>query len=168
MSVVSFDVKGLEDSIKALKALGDAFPKKEQQKLLAKAAVPLVRAAKANVPESDEPHYRYKKKSKKSGKGDGDIIAVYYPGNLKKSIRTKRLSKSSDVFVGPVTTKGRSGGVYGQGRVDGYYAHLVEFGTVYQGGVGYMRRALDSTKTQVTENIIEGVKKVVIDIANGK
>lgn len=165
MSDVS--ITGLEEAVKALQSLGAAFPKKEQQKLLAKAAVPLVKAAKANIPESDEPHYRYRGGSKKSGKGKGEIIAVYYPGNLRKSIRTKRLSKSSDVFVGPVTAKSPFGS-FGSGKVDGYYAHLVEYGTVYQGGVGYMRRALDANKGKVVENIIKGVKDIILKLANGK
>lgn len=165
MSDVS--VTGLEDAVKALKALGAAFPKKEQQRLLAKAAVPLVKAAKANIPDSDEPHYRYRGGSKKKGKGKGEIVAVYYPGNLRKSIRTKRLSKSTDVFVGPVTAKSPFGS-FGNGKVDGYYAHLVEYGTVFQGGVGYMRRALDATKGKVRDNIIEGVKNIVLKIANGQ
>lgn len=160
-------IEGLEDAVKALKSLGAAFPKKEQQKLLARAAVPLVKAAKANIPESEEVHYRYRNSGgAKKGKGKGEIIAAYYPGNLKKSIRTKRLRKSSDVFVGPVTSRS-GGGVYGRGRVDGYYAHLVEFGTAFQGGVGYMRRALDATKTQVSENIIKGVRDIILKIANG-
>lgn len=161
-------ITGLEDAVKAMRALGAAFPKKEQQRLLAKASVPLVRAAKNNIPESDEVHYRYRNNGgKKKGKGKGEIIAAYYPGNLKKGIRTKRLKKSADVFVGPVTSNSPYG-TFGKGRVDAYYAHLVEFGTAYQGGVGYMRRAFDAQKGKVAENITKLVKETILRIANGQ
>ena len=119
---------------------------KERKKILRKAAKPLTRAAKANVPRSNKPTHRY---------SNGKIIATYYPGNLRRSIKVLPLRRTINIFVGP-HTKGGSGNFKGR-RVDGYYANFVEKGTVFQQGVHYMENAYKSTKGEVFRLIQTGV-----------
>ena len=160
----------LEQEIKAamkkIRGLEKEFPKKEIQKILTKSAKPLVEAAKANVPESLEVHYRYRT-SKASGKfrapkGKGNIVATYEPGNLRNSIRIMRFRKSNAVFVGPKVAKRGATGRYGSGRrVDGFYAAWIEYGTSKIAPVGYMRRAVGSTGTLVQARTIKALKKKI-------
>lgn len=159
------DDKELKNAIKKLKALGQLFPVKERKKFLTKAAKPLRDAARANISDSDDTHFRYKtaklEAGKKAPKGSGNVIAAYVPGNLRKSIKFKNFRRSAAMFIGPVTSKTGSG-IFGQGaRVDGYYAHYLEFGTKYYSGIGYMRRAVDATKGIVTKNIINESEKII-------
>lgn len=158
----------LAEAIKKLRALGKEFPEKQRKKILRKAAKPLIAAARNNIPDSDEPHFRYDTPKLngrlRAPKGQGRIVAVYYPGNLRKSIKTKTFRRSQDIFVGPKTARRSTSGKFGLGsRVDGYYAHWMEFGTEHYGGVGYMRRAVSSTKDQVSQIIINEVAKVLND-----
>lgn len=157
----------LQNAVIKLRAIGEQFPKKKRQKLLKKAATPMVKAAKANIKDSKEPHKRYstaKLTNKlRAPKGQGNVVAVYHPGNLRRSIRKKNLRRTADILVGPQTSKGSPKGDFKGRRVDGYYAHMVEFGTIKQPGQAYMRRALDSTKAIVAQNIIEGATKVIND-----
>ena len=119
---------------------------KERKKILRKSAKPLVRAAKANVPRSNKPTHRYK---------NGKIVATYFPGNLRRSIKVLPLRRTTNVFVGP-HAKGGAGNFKGR-RVDGYYAHFVEKGTVFQKGIHYMGNAYQSTKEEVFRLIRTGV-----------
>lgn len=158
----------INEAIKKLQALPKEFSKKTKRKVLRKAAKPLIDAARNNIPESDEPHYRYKTSKAsnkiKAPKGSGNVIAVYHPGNLKKSIRALTFRRSSDIFVGPRVAKRGSGGHYGKGsRVDGYYAAMMEYGTKNHSGVAYMRRAVPSATNQVQQIIIKETKKVIDD-----
>lgn len=132
---------------------------KERQKILKQSAKILQKAAKANIPQSDEQHFRYStnkiSKSLKTPKGLGNVVAVYNPGNLRRSIRTLVFRRSDSVFVGPKLAKKRSYGVFRGGRVDGYYAHFLEFGTRHFSGIGYMRRAVDSTASKVLKDMVD-------------
>lgn len=106
--------------------------KKESQNAFKQAAPLLISAIQARAPESDEPHFRYNtpKLSDKlrAPNGMGKIVATYMPGNLRRSFKTLVFRKSAAVYVGPKLDKRGSGGVFTGSRVDGYYAHWMEFG----------------------------------------
>ena len=60
----------------------------------------------------------------------------------------------------PKLAKRNNKGTFGQGaKVDGWYAHFVEFGTVHQPAQHFMRNAFDTTKATVQRLIIQGVKE---------
>ncbi len=158
----------VKEAVKKFDLLPKKFAKRERKKFLRKAAKPLIKAARNNIPESDEPHYRYAtakaSSSKRAPKGEGNIVAVYYPGNLKKSIRALSFRKSGSIFVGPKLQKRGAFGEFGKGnKVDGYYAAMMEFGTRNFGGVHYMRKGLATSKSQVERIIISESTKVIKD-----
>lgn len=93
--------------------------KRDSQRAFKEAAVPLISAIRGRAPQSDEPHSRY------SG---GQIVATYYPGNLRRAFRTLTFRRSAAVFVGPKLDKGGAGGEFRGARADAYYAHWIEFG----------------------------------------
>lgn len=143
----------VEAAIKSLKTLPKELEKKTKRKILREAAKPLITAARANVPVSDQPHHRYK---------NGRKVATYFPHNLRKSIQTLVFRRTKDLFVGPRLAKRAKTGDFGKGRrIDGYYAHWVEYGTRFFTGAGYMRRAVDSSTSAVHKKIIEGVTEVI-------
>lgn len=163
--------KDVQKALKKLKALGKELEVKERKKILRKAAIPLVAAAKANIPEAEKPVHRYSTgkiiKAIKTPPGLGTIIATYLPGNLKKSIRILSFRKSVALFVGPKVQKRNNKGVFGNGnKIDGWYAHFLEFGTVHFSGIGFMRRAADTTRNEVQRRIIRGVKESIQKFIN--
>lgn len=116
--------------IRALQGVSDVA-KKDSDRVLTEAAGPLRAAIAGRAPVSDAPHSRYStpKISRKlrAPKGSGVVAATYQPGNLAKSFsvlsfRRARFAK----FIGPKVR--RSAGQ----TPDGYYAHMVNFGTVQQ------------------------------------
>lgn len=79
--------------------------------ILRAASRPLVNEIKRRAPVSKEEHSRYQ---------NGQIVATYRPGNLRRSFRVLRFSRSPSLFVGPK--------VGSDAAADGYYAHWQEFG----------------------------------------
>lgn len=160
----------IDEAIKKLKSLPKEFSKKEKRKVLRKAAKPLIEAARNNIPRSSKPHYRYKtskaSQSIKAPKGKGKIVATYYPGNLRRSIRAMTFRKSSDIFVGPrVARRGKGGRTFKGRRVDGFYANQMEFGNKNHAGFAYMRKAIPTATSKVQSIIIREAKKTVEDFA---
>lgn len=141
------------EAIQNLKKLEKYFSVKERKKMLGKAAKPLIKSAKSKVDSSDAPHKRYD--------SNGNHVATYYPGNLKRSIRILPLRRSQDIFVGPYTTKGSSQGDFRGNRVDGYYAHMVEGGTINYQAKPYMRPAAEESREEVNRNIADGASDIV-------
>lgn len=119
----------LNTLIRKLDGLKDAT-KRDRDRILIEAAGPLRSAIAGRAPQSDKAHSRYstpKINNKiRAPKGRGVIAATYQPGNLRKSIQTLRFRRSKAVFIGPKVQ--RSGGK----TPDGYYAHMVNFGTLHQ------------------------------------
>lgn len=104
--------------------------RREQNAVLTEAAGPLRAAIAGRAPQSDQSHSRYST-PKVSGKlrapkGRGVVVATYQPGNLRKSVQTLRFRRSKAVFIGPRVQRG------GGKTPDGYYAHMVNFGTIHQ------------------------------------
>lgn len=158
--------KQVRDAIKKLNSIPKEFRKKERKKMLRKASKPLIAAAKSNIKDSKIPVHRYSTgkvvQSIRAPKGSGTILATYIPGNLKESIKVLPIRKSWDIFIGPKVAKRNNKGTFGtKGKVDGWYAHFVEFGTVHQDAQNYMRNAVDTTKRIVQKNIIQEVKKTL-------
>jgi HK97 gp10 family phage protein len=90
---------------------------------------------------------------------NGDLAATYYPGNLRRSIKTIVFrNNNTDVFVGPKVRKGQARGDFKGNRVDAYYAHMVEKGTSKQPPQFFMRKSFDSTKNVMKAAIITYLK----------
>jgi HK97 gp10 family phage protein len=138
--------------------------KKERNKILRKAARPLVAAAQIKAPVSQTEHFRYlKQMGGKAKRGSGKLAAIYMPGNLAGSINIMVFSRSTAIFVGPKISRSGGADVFGPGtgKYDPYYAHMVEFGTSKMAARPFMRPAWISTKTLVTDGVLEGLKKAI-------
>jgi len=129
-----------------------AFQDSEKRKqILEYAAKPIIQAAQQKAPKGAAVHYRYAKQSRRSPKGSGRIVATYHPGNLKGSVQIlKKLRRSKNVYVGPVVRKGK---VFGKSISDGYYAHMVEYGTSNQSAQPFMRPAYESARGAVLRRL---------------
>jgi HK97 gp10 family phage protein len=128
MAIAKAIQRDIDVLVKRLYLLSDEA-KRQSKDAFKKASVPLINEIKSRAPVSDEPHSRW---------ASGEKVATYYPGNLKRSIRRLVFRRSAAVFVGPRiksfgsdTTKGEFKG----NRVDGWYAHLME----YEYGLGGRR-----------------------------
>ncbi len=130
-----------------------ALLREDRKKILSYAAIPLADAAQRNAPTGTKIHRTY------SG---GKVVGTYHPGNLKKSAKIlTKLKKSPDVFVGPEVLRGGSG-TFGKGkRVNAYYAHMVEYGTVHSSARPFMRPALSSAGGQVMKRMENGFRLLV-------
>lgn len=166
ITIPASDIANLE---RATKKKLDALSVRKRRRILRKAAAPMVIAAQRNVDDAPAPVKRYSTAKVFSGsrapKGGGTVEATYYPGNLKKSIRTMTFRKSKDaIFVGPKAWKKGSSGDFGKSedRVDPYYAHMVHDGTSTSQANPYMLRAFESTKN-VSKAILERELKKTIE-----
>ena len=154
----------INDLISTLRKIS-AGAKKESQTAFKKAAVPLISEIQARAPVSEKPHSRYstpKAAGKiRAPKGQGRIIATYYPGNLRRSFRTLTFRRSSAVFVGPKLAKQNNQGEFMGARADGYYAHMVEFGTMHNPAQPFVRPAVDSASGAVLNIASEHLVKYI-------
>ena len=143
----------VREAIKKFQAVEKHFAAKERRDILKEGGKVLVTAVRSKIPEATEDVYRYStpkvKKKQKAPKGQGNVVAVYTPGNARRSYRVLPLSRTSDVFVGPKVSK-KGGGVFSGGRVDGYYFHLLEYGSRFMGAVAPIRRGLAEAKGQIS------------------
>lgn len=118
----------------------------ESKKMMNKAAGVVVKKARQKAPTGKKPHTRYNKK--------GEKIATYYPGNLKKSIKVlRKLRRARNLWVGPESGL--------KVKNDGYYAHMVEYGTVNFPAKPFMRPAYEESKPEVVKIITNGVNDVI-------
>lgn len=143
--------------------------KKQSQSVFKEAAGPLIAAIQAKAPQSEEIHHRYST-AKASGKirapkGSGNIVASYMPGNVQRSFRTFTFRRSAAVFVGPKVQKGQSRGTFSGNRVDGYYAHFVEFGTQDIPATPFVRPAVDAAGAQTMRFAAELLKREILKAA---
>lgn len=127
----------LNEALRKLHGLERAVRKEVRSDLKAAAGL-MLSSVKARVPVGTKPHKRYStpKVSRKlrAPKGLGKVVAVYKPGNLKRSFNVLTFSRSEAVFVGPKVGK----------MPDGYYGHFVEFGTPHQQAQGYVNAAVQT------------------------
>lgn len=157
----------LNTLIRTLQGLTPAATK-QSKKLLTEAAGPLVAAIQGRAPVSDKPHKRYKssKGTKRAPKGTGQVVATYYPGNLKRSFGVLRFRRSKAVFVGPKAT-GNSGDFRGR-RADGYYAHMVEFGTKKASATPFVAPAVNAVGGTVLRFATELFRREILTYAKSK
>ena len=89
-------------AIKKLRSLKKELSKRELQKPLRESAKILVKEARSNIPKSSKVHHRYSTAKVvgkiRAPKGFGKIVATYYPGNLRRSLRVLTFRKSKNVF----------------------------------------------------------------------
>jgi len=155
--------KDVQATIKKLKALDKHFSAKERKPILKDGAKVLVNNVRNNIPEADENVYRYStpkvKRKQRAPKGTGNVVAVYTPGNARRSYRILPLRKTDDVYVGPKVAKKNTHGIFSGGRVDGYYFHILEYGTRFVGAVAPIRRGLTQSIGQINHKLRTGFDK---------
>ena len=155
--------KDVQDTIKKLRALEKHFSAKERRPVLIGGAKILVSNVRNNIPEADEDVYRYStpkvKRKKRAPKGHGNVVAVYTPGNARRSYRVLPLRKTEDVYVGPKVAKKSTHGIFSGNRVDGYYFHILEFGSRFQSAVAPIRRGLTQSIGQINHKLRTGFEK---------
>lgn len=139
------NVRGLDEVISNLGKFDQLFESRRRTVLMY-AAVPLVAEMAKRAPVGSKPHVRYYKSGKKkAGKGQGRIAKRYRPGNLRGSVMILRhLRRNEAVNVGPKV---------GKSRFDGYYAHMVEFGTIHSNRRPFVQPAIDVAAPQVRRRI---------------
>lgn len=127
--VMTVDVQGMAELEQALLEMGNSLAGKVLFGGLMDAAMPIQKAAQALAPVSDKPHYQYTRKK-------GQRVQIQ-PGNLRKSIRRKRL-KSRDEATGAQV------GISWTGRA--FYGRFREFGTSKEPAKPFLRPAFDAKK----------------------
>lgn len=130
--------------------------RRQSQKVFKESAKPMVQAIQARAPVSDEPHDRY---------NGGKVVATYHSGNLRRSIKVLTFRRSKAVFVGAKLAEQGSGGVFRGNRTDGYYLHMVEFGTINQGPQPFFRPGVAQTKEAVLRSMVVGMKRQIDNYA---
>lgn len=154
------EIQGFKKLNSKINQLSDKIKKREMLKILRIASKPTIQAARAAAPVSEKIHKRYGKK------GQSQVLAIYSPGNLKKSIGNilgkKGFGKNNAViYVGP-RSKGK--------KYDGYYGAFLEYGTVNMKPQPFMGPAYNKTKGQVTADAenktIKLIQKKINQLSN--
>jgi len=162
-SNVSILEKDVQATIKKLRALDKHFSGKQRRAVLVDAAKVLVNNVRSNIPEADEDVYRYStpkvKRKQRAPKGQGNVVAVYTPGNARRSYRVLPLRKTDEVFVGPKVSKKSTHGIFSGSRVDGYYFHLLEYGSRHMSAIAPIRRGLTQSIGQINHKLRTGFEK---------
>lgn len=159
--------KEIEKALAKLKHLTAAIDSPEvREKVLRPAAEILQKAAQANVKDATKTVKRYStgkfSKKLKAGKGKGNVVATYEPGNLRLSMQVLKFKRSKALHVGPKVMKRNPTGTFGKGRrADGWYAHFVEFGTKRAKARPFMRPAVHATERAVKQRIKYGLETEV-------
>ena len=145
----------IDAAVKKLYRFGDTVAK-NRQRIASLGGNYFAAAAEAAAPRSKRPHKRYNTskvtKSIRAPKGSGNSVAIYLPGNLGNSIRVLKFRNApSKIYVGARLAKGESSrGVFGRGlKVDGYYLHMVEFGTRQSAARPFFRAAWQRAQPRV-------------------
>ena len=150
--------RDLNQVINTIRGISGAISK-EAKNELKEAAGPLLLAIKTAAPKGTKTHKRYVSHggNKRAAKGSGNVAATYKPGNLKRSYRILRFRRSKlAVFVG----------VKLGGKVDGYYAHMVNNDTQNvdgstRMGKGYIEKAVSSLGQSVLSDSISRISRLV-------
>lgn len=118
----------------------------------------LQESAQAKAPVSDKPHTR-------TWKGK---TYTYMPGNLRRSIQVLSRGRYG-IFVGPKIDKKAAASIYSGSTVDGYYAHMVEYGVtrfmsngtlVRVSAKPYMRPAFEQSKGRMLADLMSRMEKL--------
>lgn len=107
----------------------------------------------APVGTRNHAYYSPAKKNSKAANGEGKKLREFKPGNLKRSFAILNLRKSKDLFVGPRTGK--------KSPFDGYYAHLVEFGTSKMAAQPFIRPAVAAKREAAMKANVEMAWRII-------
>lgn len=143
--------------IRKLRGISPAV-RSQSKRALKEAAAPMVAAIRDRAPVSPALHKRFK---------DGKEVAIYYPGNLKRSIRVLALRRTKDaVLIGAKLDTSGTGGTFRGAKTDGFYAAMVEYGTIDTGAQPYFRPGVAASQDATLNNATRNLKKVVDNYAN--
>ncbi len=138
----------LNTAVAKLNRIGDEV-KRGVKKDLQEAASVIVSASKGAAPMGEKTHSRY---------SNGKVVAVYRPGNLKRSIRILPLIRArQSVLVGPLARGG---------NIDGFYARFLEFGTKHISPNRFMERAAAASGAIAQRIAVELLKRRVLQHSN--
>tara|TARA_B100000809_G_C15064552_1_gene503694 strand:+ start:903 stop:1367 length:465 start_codon:yes stop_codon:yes gene_type:complete len=140
------EIKGFNELQTKLKILGDDKTKtREVRKILGQVANTTVKVAKRLAPKSKKAH---------SISGKTRATKVYQPGNLKKSIGKKMLTRSR---IPMLVIRAKSGK-----KADGWYGRqMVIRGTKFQDSNPFMDEAIKETNRKVTADGEQRIAKYI-------
>ena len=147
-SDINKELKILElEMAKIVNRIGDS---PERSTAINKAATILKNAMIQKVPVGNRVVKRYI---------NGKVVATYHPGNLKRSIALLDLKDKKNAYVGVKRmSKGKSKGEFRGSNVDGYYAHMVEYGRHKR---PFIRPAVDAVGSKVLMELENYVTKTL-------
>lgn len=124
--------------IKDLYKLSDKYLEgKVRRKIGREAAKPVIKAVRAKTPKSKRPHRRFN--------AGGDLVATYYPGNLRRSYKIL-FNRRTMTLIGHKVGASNKSKHYKGSITDGYYYHMVNNGTVRMAGVGHIDKGWAQSK----------------------
>jgi len=150
----------IDVAMRRLKDLSDEL-KKDSGRALRSGAKIILQEIQDRAPVGSKPHKRYSTpklaKGIRAPKGMGRVVATYQPGNLEKSFGIMVFRGSEAVFVGPRSgRKAKAAGGY-----DGYYAHMVDRGTVHSRADNFVGPAVAAAEKEATDVIVTMLKKKI-------
>lgn len=132
--------------------------RKTRKQIMARAAKPIIIAAKKETPVRDA-----KWPAKTNRYSAGKIIATYWRGNLRRSIGQLALRRAVRIVMGPKFSKNTRGDFKGR-KVDGYYAQfLFKSAAAFRRKV--MEKALASTQGQAIQIASREIARLVPKLA---
>jgi HK97 gp10 family phage protein len=153
--MIKYDIKGMDKVMADIRKLDDNMKRREILKILRRQMEPIKDAVKNAAPVEESVVKRYASRGRR--KGNSKVLAEYPPGNLRDSVRIvthkKRLGVNPQVSVMP--TSG--------GKHDGWYKHMVIYGTKYQEGNDFVHRAgvplLGNVKNTATDKLKKYIER---------
>jgi hypothetical protein len=165
---IEFDKALMADLVRRIKLIEkDANKRKALASIYRQASKDLIKTAKASAPVGKDT-YKHK-----TGRKKGENINVLYPikrtgssyaqGNLKASIKFNLGRNKTQVvgYVGMKRKKGKGANIKG----DGWYRHMVAYGTKYQSANNFFSQAVSKSRTTVFNGITKGVSKRIDTLA---
>ncbi len=139
----------VNQAVKTLEKLTYNFDR-ERDEILTDSAAPMVTAMQNGAPVGAKIHIRYpKSRGGRARRGEGQRVAKYHPGNLKRSFRVLDLKRTKDVIVGAKLARSGTKGTFGLSRFDAYYLHWVEYGTANMAAKPFVRPAIIQASPRV-------------------
>ena len=136
MDVITFEIDGLDEVIRAIQMLGDDVKKtNEIRRILRQQSKPAERIMKAQAPRADRDVTYHRQKS-----------IVYKPGNLKRAIKmfNGRNKDYPSVYVGAQAKKPQG---------SGYYSYFIQYGTKGPRGIKRKQNYVEETDRFVSQMI---------------
>lgn len=137
---VQVKITGLEEVKGRLKALGPQISKKALDQSVRAGVRPILAEAKRTVPVDT--------------------------GTLRKSLYSKRIKELSSPEESTFFIGARSGKKWRKKNADGFYFHMVEFGTEKMAARPFMRPAFESKKMSAMEKMKDALLKAVEKFGN--